>query len=234
MCLHPKRWRANNQATMSKKNIKLREAKASGLKFYESDVICGAGHVPHIRRVCTNVCVACERARNRNPRVIAYKKAHYQANKERNLARAKEWYVANRESAINRACKYQKANLPKLIKQREAKKREKAKTDPRITLRARIKAQLQKSLRNIGAEKRGRSSLTIIGCTLEQLKSHLERQFVRGMTWDNRSLWHIDHIIPLASAETEKDVLRLSHFTNLRPMWAMDNIKKSDNRELLL
>ena len=234
MCLHLSRCRANNQAIMSKKNIKLAQAREAGLKHYESDVACRAGHVPQIRRVSTNSCIACDRERQRRHDVVEYKKAHYQANKERTIARVKEWYEANRESAIKRACAYQKANLPKLIKQREAKKRERAKSDPRITLRSRLKAQLQISLRRIGANKKGRSTLSVIGCNLEELKQHIERQFVRGMTWENRHLWHVDHIIPLASAETEQDVLRLSHFTNLRPMWAADNIKKSDKRDLLL
>lgn len=40
--------------------------------------------------------------------------------------------------------------------------------------------------------------------------------------------FELDHIVPLASAKTEEDVIRLNHFTNLRPMWAKDNIAKSD------
>ncbi len=48
------------------------------------------------------------------------------------------------------------------------------------------------------------------------------------MTWDNRGLWHIDHTIPLASAENEGELLRLCHFSNTRPMWAADNHRKGD------
>ena len=57
---------------------------------------------------------------------------------------------------------------------------------------------------------------------------HLESHFLPGMSWGNRGLWHIDHTIPLASAETESELLRLCHFSNTRPMWARDNFKKSD------
>lgn len=46
------------------------------------------------------------------------------------------------------------------------------------------------------------------------------------MSWENRSLWHIDHIIPLASATTEEGVYQLNHFKNLRPLWAEDNLRK--------
>ena len=72
--------------------------------------------------------------------------------------------------------------------------------------------------------------LEILGCTLPELKNHLEKQFTSGMNWDNNTLhgWHVDHIIPLASAKTVEEVERLCHYTNLQPLWAIDNILKSD------
>ncbi len=67
-----------------------------------------------------------------------------------------------------------------------------------------------------------------LGCTIEELKLWLESQFETGMTWDNRSEWHIDHILPLAefdlSNSEERDVA--CHFTNLQPLWAADNLEK--------
>ena len=46
------------------------------------------------------------------------------------------------------------------------------------------------------------------------------------MSWDNYGEWHIDHIIPLASATTEEGVLKLYHYSNLQPLWAKDNLSK--------
>ena len=46
------------------------------------------------------------------------------------------------------------------------------------------------------------------------------------MKWDNHGKWHIDHIIPLSSAETEEEVYNLCHYTNLQPLWGEDNLKK--------
>jgi hypothetical protein len=76
--------------------------------------------------------------------------------------------------------------------------------------------------------KTGKSSKTmaIIGCDLDLLRLHLEERFSPGMSWDNYGDWHVDHIIPLAKASTQEEVERLSHYTNLQPLWAKDNIVK--------
>jgi hypothetical protein len=60
------------------------------------------------------------------------------------------------------------------------------------------------------------------------LKIHLEKQFKDGMSWENHSLfgWHIDHIIPLSSAESDDELKKLCHYTNLQPLWAKENIVK--------
>jgi hypothetical protein len=68
----------------------------------------------------------------------------------------------------------------------------------------------------------------IVGCSPQFLKEYLEKQFIDGMTWENRSEWHIDHIIPLSSAKTEDELYRLCHYTNLQPLWAEENLKKSN------
>lgn len=67
-----------------------------------------------------------------------------------------------------------------------------------------------------------------IGCSKEELVIYLESKFQDGMTWDNHTKdgWHIDHIIPLSSATTDKELYKLCHYTNLQPLWATDNLKK--------
>jgi hypothetical protein len=74
----------------------------------------------------------------------------------------------------------------------------------------------------------------ILGCTQQELLQHLEKQFLKGMNWENRKLWHIDHIIPMDSAKTLEDNYKLNHFTNLRPMWAKDNLSKKNNNTHLI
>lgn len=91
----------------------------------------------------------------------------------------------------------------------------------------RMRSLVASALSKRGFQKASRTA-AIIGCTWVEFARHIELQFLPGMSWDNRHLWHIDHIVPLASASTEADVIALNHFTNLRPLWALDNLAKSD------
>lgn len=71
----------------------------------------------------------------------------------------------------------------------------------------------------------------LLGCSNEEFKIHLEKQFAPGMTWDNYGVhgWHIDHIVPLSSARNNVERLKeLCHYTNLQPLWAEDNRVKSN------
>lgn len=74
--------------------------------------------------------------------------------------------------------------------------------------------------------KKGTRTEALLGCSFEEFKEHIEKQFKPGMTWERRNKWHIDHIIPLATAKTEEEVIRLNHYTNLQPLWAEENLRK--------
>src|SRR5690606_16706629 len=66
-----------------------------------------------------------------------------------------------------------------------------------------------------------------LGASYEEVYNHIEKQFKDNMTWDNQGEWHVDHIIPLDSAKTEEELIKLCHYTNLQPLWAIDNLRKS-------
>ena len=79
----------------------------------------------------------------------------------------------------------------------------------------------------------GKEYENLLGCTLEELKLHLELQFGGRMSWENIEEWHLDHRMPMSRFNLT-DPLELEkcfHFTNYQPLWADDNIVKSDNTE---
>lgn len=104
-------------------------------------------------------------------------------------------------------------------------------TDSMYALKRNLRRRLSKALESKKWIKSNHFA-QYIGCTLEELKSHLEIQFTEGMTWNNYGIgekcWTIDHIIPLSLAKTEEEMYKLCHYTNLKPMWYLDNIHKSD------
>ena len=99
--------------------------------------------------------------------------------------------------------------------------------DPLYNLKARCRTRLNHAFKNSGFSKTTKTA-KMLGCSWDQLKEHIESQFTEGMTWENKHLWHIDHVVPYASAESKADIIRLSHYSNLQPLWATENLKKSD------
>ena len=67
----------------------------------------------------------------------------------------------------------------------------------------------------------------ILGADYETIKYYMENKFNDGMNWGNHGKWHIDHITPLASAK-KNELIKLCHYTNLQPLWAKDNMIKSE------
>jgi len=105
--------------------------------------------------------------------------------------------------------------------------RDRRAVDPLYALMCRIRAGIGSAFRNNGLKKNCRT-LEILGCTWPQFIAHIESQFWPGMTWDNRDRWHIDHRVPISTAKCEDDIIRLNHHTNLQPLWAVDNMAKSN------
>lgn len=112
------------------------------------------------------------------------------------------------------------------------KKRE---TDPSFRVSSHMKVQMHRAL---NGRKAGRSWRQLVPYSLEQLMDHLERQFLPGMTWENKGKWHIDHIRPLSSFKFEKpedaEFQDAWSLANLRPLWGRDNVRKQAKRTHLI
>lgn len=171
-----------------------------------------------------------ERAKDR-ARYSPVKRASVAAWREANPDKAKQigrrYYERNRKARIAKAVEYAKARPEetRAIARRLHERRQG--TDAAYRLNRSIKAAINISL---NGGKAGRKWSSLVGYDRERLMAHLERQFLAGMTWDNYGEWHVDHIVPLSAhriTDAESDEFKAAwSLTNLRPMWAGDNIRK--------
>ena len=135
----------------------------------------------------------------------------------------KKWYEENRETI--------KKKMNEYLKKRK-------KNDKLFKLSCNIRTMIYLAIN----KKYVKYSKTteILGCSFEELKSRIENNFQDWMTWENYGLyngelnygWDIDHIIPLSSASTEEDIIKLNHFSNLRPLCS--KVNRDIKRNLLV
>ena len=151
--------------------------------------------------------------------------------------RSKNYHYKNKIKINERSRNYAETNKANIREQRLTKK-EKLNEYQRNYARNRYKIdpvfKFKKSIRRstseaFGSNKKSKKTIELLGCSMEIAFCHIESLFQPGMTWDNYgSEWHIDHIIPLASAETIEETEKLCHYSNLQPLWALENVLKSD------
>lgn len=109
----------------------------------------------------------------------------------------------------------------------------------RSTPKGRLESNVARAVhRALNGKKNGEPSFEVLGFSVEELTAHLERQFSRGMTWENYGDWHVDHIRPLASFQyhtaSDPQFREAWALTNLRPFWGVENISKGARRLLLV
>lgn len=147
------------------------------------------------------------------------KKAAYEANNKLNM---KNYYVKNKEAIGKRTYNYTKKRVA---------------IDPLYKFTRAISKLIYSGLKRKGLKKNTKTS-NILGCTIAEFRTYLESKFEAWMSWDNKGLyngqpnygWDIDHVIPISSAVTNEDVIKLNHYTNLQPLCSYINRDvKKDN-----
>ena len=188
------------------------------------------------RKYCS---IKCSKESRKNQTSKYYKEYHQKSEvKEAKKENRKKWlktekgkkYLEDMNSPEKKRVYNQTYSSTQKGKEANRRSVKKAlKTNPTYKMANAIRRRLGEYLRLKGLTKTNKT-FTVVGCTPAELKIHLEKQFKPGMTWWNHTPkgWHIDHIIPLASVETIEETEKLAHYTNLQPMWATDNIKKSN------
>jgi hypothetical protein len=150
------------------------------------------------------------------------KVAYYKTHKVKRLEQMHDWWRRNRDKILD----YRANNKYKMNQYQRIKR----KIDIQFCIAGRLRCRTRQAIKNKSA-----STQKLTGCTWKFLVSYLESLFKPGMTWENRSEWHIDHIRPLISFDlTDPEQQKLAcHYTNLQPLWAEENLSKGDKYELL-
>jgi hypothetical protein len=122
---------------------------------------------------------------------------------------------------------YYNKNKERINEVRRSTQQKRRDEDPIFRIRKNMGSRIYLAVKNKG------KTMELTGCSREDLKTHLESKFTNGMTWENYGEWHIDHIRPCASFNLEdpEEQNKCFHWTNLQPLWALDNIKKGDKWE---
>lgn len=176
----------------------------------------------------------------RKSKISKNKKQYYKKNRKKILSKKstiqktddfrksrREYYQNNKEKFKTKDKKYRNKTETKNKKRIYHNKYYKENINYKLacSLRSRIRVALKNKI-----IKKNFKTLDVVGCTIPELKLHLESQFKEGMSWDNHGQygWHIDHIKPLSSFDLtdQEQVKQACHYTNLQPLWAEENLSK--------
>jgi Prasinovirus endonuclease VII len=142
-------------------------------------------------------------------------KTHYQENHQKMIENASTW---NRENKLLRNVR---------MKSWSKNRRE---SDLNFRLRHYLSTRIWWAVKG---NKKIENTGKLVGCSIPELRGHLEKQFASGMSWSNYGQWHIDHIKPCSKFDLSYPVQQKEcfHYTNLQPLWAKDNIRKGAKYE---
>lgn len=147
-----------------------------------------------------------------------YNRKYYKKNRDRSKEATRLWYRENRADAIEASVK---------------RKRKLRRNSPEYRMTDTMRGMVRRTL-----ERKTDLASSVLGYTAVDLCAHIERQFLPGMTWENYGFdgWHVDHIYPIAQfiRDGETDPAVINCLSNLRPVWAKDNLSKGDKIELLI
>lgn len=188
-----------------------------------------------------NQCKECKDLVNKNNKekhkeyYTILKKEYYLKHKEHLNNLKKQNYIKNREFYLQKNKDYREKHKEELLeynrnwqknhKEYRRNKYHEYMKDDLYKIKINLRSSINNYLNNRKIKKNAPVE-QILGCSLEEFKKYIENKFQEGMSWKNRGKWHLDHIIPMASAKNEEEAIKLCHYTNFQPLWAIDNLKK--------
>lgn len=169
-------------------------------------------------------------------RALIYSAKYHSENRDRILeemrVRNKAYYILNKEKIKAQALAYQKANGAARNAYKSKWNSEKTKSSPEFAMLMTMRKFVSRMIDRVNSKRIQRTKTTeMLGYTPADFVSHIQPMFKSGMNWENHGMWHIDHIRPLSSFDLsdQKQRLMANSLHNLQPMWASQNMKKSDS-----
>ena len=156
-------------------------------------------------------------------------------DRKRNSARSaemktylKQYYGEHRKEISENNREWVKNNRVRLNLAKKRYDEARCLIDGSYKMAKRLRTRIYKALRGIGAK--SDHTLMLLGCSMDELKQHLEQHFLEGMSWDNYGEWHVDHIRPCSSFDLALPEQQRVCFNwkNLQPLWAKENLVKND------
>ena len=209
-----------------------RDARLTDSKFYFTGEPCKHGHIEK-RQTSNGCCYGCSKlksstyAKNNRQKINDRKRADYHANIEENREYHRDHYARNPDIVKKNNKRYVDKNKDKVNEYKLRWHKERYKNDPTFRLTHHMRRTLKRVLNYTGNLKNRRTT-EYLGYTTEELRNHIESQFVDGMSWGNYGDWHIDHVIPvikwIQAGVTDPSVINA--LDNLQPLWAKENMSK--------
>ncbi len=161
----------------------------------------------------------------------AERKQYRKDNKSKISIRRRSHYIKNKEKNNEQSRLYSKNNRDRINELSRKRQKERKKTDPLYKLQCNIRCRVLEAFKSKEWTKSNKTQ-SLLGAEKYIVSAHMERQFKKGMNWSNHGnghgKWNIDHKIPLSIAKTKEELRELCHYTNLQPLWWIDNLKKKD------
>lgn len=209
--------------SVGKSLISRDEAIAASLKRFFTGKPCNKGHVSE-RSTSDYACVECSKEKASRERA---------ANPETQRRRVRESYKRNIEVRRQQARDYMNSRYAADPDGFREKQRQRRANDPIFAFNHRARQLVRAALSRSGFRKALKTE-AMLGCSLAEFRTHIERQFLPGMGWHNMHLWEIDHITPISAERNQEDAEQLNKASNLRPLWTIENRSKSAKQTHLL
>ncbi len=159
-------------------------------------------------------------------------KKYNDANKEK----MRSYYLSHAEEIKQRTRERGMSEKFKELRRQSASQRKER--DANFRIMCKLRSSIGTTIKRYTGRQKAHKTTELIGCSIEFFRGWIESKFQQGMTWDNHGklTWHIDHKIPCAEFDLRDPAQQKQcfHYTNLQPLWALDNLRKSDSLDYVI